>query len=167
MELKNQKRLILTEIFVHKLPVIFSNLLAAFLHLLLLTVHIHLTVLSIHLSQLSSHPNILSDVFDQSFHISVLFRNRTFDLSCLSCHMWIVYTRIELKSLLTHRLRNVLPVVTWIVRTPCEPTTPEHSGTEVMSSWFHTIQYNFANRKIILILSDMYSYHSFKECLIK
>jgi hypothetical protein len=67
-------------------------------------------------------PHILSKVFDQSFYISSVFQNLTFDLFCFSCQIWIIYTRIELKSLITHRFQNVLPVVTWNVNTPCKTT---------------------------------------------
>ena len=35
-------------------------------------------------NQFSCH--IMYNVFDQSFYVSALFQNRTFDLYCLSCH---------------------------------------------------------------------------------
>jgi hypothetical protein len=113
-------------------------------------------------------PHILSDVFDQSLHISAVFQNRTFDLFCLSCHIWIIYTRIELKSLITRS--DFKTFSQWSREVSSRHVylkTPEHCGTEEKSNWFHTIQYNSANSKIILILSDIYCCNSFKECLIK
>jgi len=47
------------------------------------------------------------------------------------------------------------------------PQINENFGTKLTSNRLHTIQYNFANREMIIILSDMYCYNSFKEYLIK
>jgi hypothetical protein len=61
-------------------------------------------------TQFSLH--ILSDVFDQSSHFSTVFQNRTFDLSCLSSHMILMYKCSLLKSLIRHLFQNVLTVAT-------------------------------------------------------
>ena len=56
--------------------------------------------------------HILSNVFDQSFHISAVFQNRHFDLFCLPCCIVIIYVCIELQTLTQQQFRNVLTVVT-------------------------------------------------------
>jgi hypothetical protein len=39
--------------------------------------------------------HILSNVFDQSFDIAVVFQNQPFHLFCLPCHVLIIYTCTE------------------------------------------------------------------------
>jgi len=62
----------------------------------------NLLAVSIHLSQLTFNFSpkrqfvppfsryILSNVFNQFFHIATVFQNRPFDLFCLSCHVCII-----------------------------------------------------------------------------
>jgi hypothetical protein len=66
-------------------------------------------------TQFSRH--ILSNGFDQSFEISVVFQNGHHSTFCLSCHVLIIYTCIELQAFTQHPFRNVFTVVTWTVST--------------------------------------------------
>jgi len=127
--------LILPSISVPKVPVIFSNLLAASVHLSLLTFHIHFTFISSHHLQLATQfsRHILSNVFNQCFHISTVFQNGPFFLFCLSCHIRIVYNCIVLKSLIKH----FVPFSEWSreVSAPhVNVQIPKHSKTEIMSN---------------------------------
>ena len=55
-------------------------------------------------TQSSGH--ILSNDFDKSFNIAVVFKNQAVDFFCLSCQVLIIYTCTELQSLTRHIYQN-------------------------------------------------------------
>ena len=102
-------------------------------------------------TQFSRH--ILSNGFVQSFDISVVFQNSQYSMFCLSCHVLIIHTCIELQAFTQHLYRNVSTVVTRTVSKPYELTNlsaqSDRSNVQLTS-------HNFANRQLILHLSDMF-----------
>jgi hypothetical protein len=110
---------ILTSNFALKCPNIYTNILPDFLPLSSLTFHIHF-----HFSQTTVCYKFITllpgNVFDRSYYIAALFQNHHYAMYCLSCHVLIMYTFIELSSLTQHIFRNVLTAVTRSVSTLCE-----------------------------------------------
>jgi len=68
----------------------FHSLVSASLHLSLLTFHVYFTFLPSHHSQLTSHATSCLMCSTSISTFSAFFQNRTFDLFCLSCHVWII-----------------------------------------------------------------------------
>jgi hypothetical protein len=94
-------------------------------------------------THLSRH--IISNVLDQSFHISVLFYNHHLAMCCLSCHAlinnlymyWIINCQTTPISKGHNRCHVNCQHAMWT-------QIPKHRRTEVISNWRLKITYNFA-----------------------